>query len=219
MEKDFNVLTLISGRGTNLNSLISKCKNVNFIGVVSNTCAAPGLKIASSAQIPTYCFERSEFASLSEFKNAIRKQANALQPDLIVLAGYMQILEPEFIAIFPGRIINIHPSLLPLYPGLHTHERAIKALDQRHGCTVHVVDSGVDTGPIIAQAAVPVLTEDTPDSLALRVLEQEHRLYPWVIDQLAAATIQIADNTVHWDSRAVLQAKEYGFIIPGGHNE
>lgn len=219
MEKDFNVLTLISGRGTNCNSLISKCKNVNFIGVLSNTCSAPGLQIATEAQIPTFCFERSEYASLQEFKNAIRQQAEDLKPDLIVLAGYMQILEPEFIAAFSGRIINIHPSLLPAYPGLHTHKRALAAGDRLHGCTVHVVDSGVDTGPIIAQAVVPILEQDTSESLALRVLEQEHLLYPWVLDQIAAATIQIAANTVRWDSHAVLQAREYGFIIPGDHNE
>ena len=134
-------------------------------------------------------------------------------PDLVALAGFMVVLQPEFIEAFSGRLINIHPSLLPLFPGLHTHERALEAGVSTHGCTVHYVDAGVDTGPLIAQAVVEVLKDDSQESLTNRVLMREHILYPWVVQRVMSKDITLEERTVRYSSLASQEAREHGFSL------
>lgn len=181
--------------------------------VISNNPAALGLAAASKAGVATVAVPRSAFATVGEQKRGIFEQVKRLNPRLVVLAGYMQILEPYFVAEFAGRIINIHPSLLPQFPGLDTHERALAAGCSEHGCTVHLVDTGVDTGSVIAQAAVQVLPGDTAKTLAERVQAEEHRLFPWVVEQIARANITLVDSTVRYTPQAVEDAHKRGFRI------
>lgn len=217
-QNQYSIIVLISGRGSNLKALIDNAFHYKIKAVLSNRSDALGLEHAKNAGICTLPFDRAEGEKLSQFKSKIRQQIITLSPNIVVLAGYMQIIEPELIHALPGRIINIHPSLLPAHPGLHTHERAIAAGDKEHGCTVHVVDQGVDTGPIVAQAAVPILPTDSAESLAARVLQQEHRLYPWVINQLACQAISIADREIRVSNAARAEAKELGFRLPAMRN-
>lgn len=211
MPKDFKIIVLISGRGSNLKSLIQQRESFNIAGVLSNKPEAPGLAFAREAGIPTYCFDRKNFASMPELKTELLKQAQALQPDLVVLAGFMLILEPDFIAAFPNKIINIHPSLLPDYPGVDTHARALAAGETTHGCSVHVVDEGVDTGPLIAQASCACGLGDSEQSLGERVLKLEHQLFPWVINSLARGDINLAPT--RYSERAQAEARARNFTI------
>jgi len=192
-----SVAVLISGRGSNLKSLIEGAKCYRVTEVISNTTQAAGLKIAEAHGIKTSAFDRVHFDTLIQQKNAIYEATLKTNPDYILLAGFMQIVEGEFVDKVYGKLINIHPSLLPAFPGLHPHEKAIKAGAKEHGCTVHVVDSGVDTGPIIAQIKVAVDPKDTEDSLAAKVLVKEHSLYPWVINNLALKKITINNRTIN----------------------
>ncbi len=155
--------------------------------VISDKPTAGGLAKAQGFGIPTLVFERKNYASKSEHEAAILAALGELAPDIICLAGYMRLISGEFIAPYEGRIINIHPSLLPLFPGLHTHQRAIDSGMKITGCTVHFVTEGMDEGPVIGQAAVPVTAGDTADSLAARVLTVEHKLYPLSLRLLAEA--------------------------------
>lgn len=189
MSVEFRVVVLISGRGSNLEQLILKAVDYKVVGIVSNKAEAGGLRYAKVHDIPAFVIERSQFESLSDQKRAILQKVLELKPDLVALAGFMQIIDPEFIDALSGRVINIHPSLLPKFPGLNTHSRALQASESRHGCTVHFVDKGIDTGKIIAQAEVAVLEDDTEETLAARVLEQEHQLYPKIVNQLARGEI------------------------------
>lgn len=215
MPKDFRIIVLISGRGSNLKSLISHQESFSIAGVLSNKAEAPGLAIARAAGVPCYPFNRAEYPDLTAMKSAILRQAQALKPDLLVLAGFMQILEPEFINAFPGKIINIHPSLLPAFPGIDTHARAIAAKEKIHGCTVHVVDAGVDTGPIIAQARCECRESEEVDALAARVLSLEHRLLPWVVTNIARGNITIGkDGLVTFSPPAREEAAMQNFSIP-----
>ncbi len=154
--------------------------------VGSNDPAASGLAKAAAQGVPTVAIDHRAFASRAEFEAALLEPLLAAEPDIICLAGFMRILTPDFTRRFTGRMLNIHPSLLPKYPGLHTHARAIEAGDAEAGATVHEVTADLDAGPILGQARVPVLPGDTPDSLAARVLVQEHRLYPEVLRRFAA---------------------------------
>ena len=173
---------MISGGGSNMATLIAASRDedypVDFVGVISDYKTAGGLAKAEAAGVPAIAFERKDFTSKAEHEAAILAHLSTLDLDLICLAGYMRLLSPEFIGAWRGKIINIHPSLLPLYPGLHTHQRAIDAGARLAGASVHVVTEGVDEGPLVAQAAVPVLDGDTADTLAARVLKAEHKLYP-----------------------------------------
>ena len=191
MKTKLRVITLISGRGSNLQSLIEHAKNYEIIAVLSNKPAAPGLHFARQANISCHTFERKEFESVQSLKRCMLESALKLAPDVITLAGFMLLVEPEFIAAFPGRILNIHPSLLPKFPGLDTHARAVAAKEREHGCSVHVVDSGVDTGPLIAQAKLQILPGEDEETLAARVLKLEHRIYPWVLNQVALGEIKL----------------------------
>lgn len=207
------IAVLLSGRGSNFTTLVKNCQGVDFIGVISDQASAGGLEHAKNFGIPTSVFDRAQFSTKKEQKAAILAATLALQPDLVCLCGFMQIVAPEFIAAFPNRIINIHPSLLPELPGLDTHARAIAAGANEHGCTVHMVDAGVDTGAIIAQARCPVLTDDTPERLAARVLEQEHRIYPWVVSRIASREIVLASSGPEYSEVIEKDAAQLGFLL------
>ena len=183
------VVVFISGGGSNMLSLLEATKSADYpaqiVAVISDKPEAGGLAKAASAGIATYAFARSDYPSKADHEMAILGKLSELEPDLICLAGYMRLLSGDFIRAYEGRILNIHPSLLPLFPGLHTHERAIEAGARLAGCTVHFVTEGMDEGPVIAQGVVPVLHDDTADSLAARVLTVEHRLYPAALKAVA----------------------------------
>lgn len=171
---------LISGRGSNLEALLQASLPVDWIGVISNRPEALGLNLARTYGIKTQVIDHT-LSCRTQFEQKVINKLDAWGVDLVVLAGFMRVLSPECVAHYSGRLINIHPSLLPAFPGLDTHNRALQAGVKIHGCTVHWVNEGVDSGQIIAQAAVPVYMSDTSKTLGDRVLESEHRLYPAVI--------------------------------------
>ena len=183
------VAILISGGGSNMVRLVESMTGAHParpVLVASNDPAATGLARAQAMGVSVAAVDHRAFGKdRLAFETALLERLAAVEPDLICLAGFMRILTPGFVAQYEGRILNIHPSLLPKYPGLNTHQRALDAGDTEAGCTVHEVTSDLDQGPILGQARVPVLSGDTPDSLAARVLVQEHRLYPAVLRRFA----------------------------------
>jgi phosphoribosylglycinamide formyltransferase-1 len=176
------IVILISGRGSNMQAMLKVAAAerwpAQIAAVISNQPTAAGLDVARAAGIATSAVNHRDYPDREQFDAALAELIDQHSPDLIVLAGFMRILTPGFVNRYFGRLINIHPSLLPSFPGLHTHQQAIDAGVKVHGATVHFVTAELDHGPIIAQAAVPVLDSDTQDTLADRVLEQEHRIYP-----------------------------------------
>ena len=192
------VVVFISGGGSNMMALLEATTAADYpaeiVGVIADKADAGGLAKAAAEGIATFAFVRKDFASKDAHEEAILAQLEALSPDIICLAGYMRLLSGRFIQRYEGRIINIHPSLLPLFPGLHTHQRAIDAGMRVAGCTVHFVTEGMDEGPVIGQAAVPVLTGDTADTLAGRVLTIEHQLYPQSLRLLAEGNVRMEDG-------------------------
>lgn len=172
---------LASGRGSNMQAILNNIHSGNLrarIGVViSDHATAKVLEYAAAAGIPTVCIERKNFATKQQFEEAIAAELLKYEVELVVLAGFMRILGKHFVGMFPGRIMNIHPSLLPSFPGLHAHQQAVAYGARVSGCTIHFVDEGMDTGPIIMQQAVEVLADDTADSLAERIIKVEHALY------------------------------------------
>ena len=194
-----SVVVLISGRGSNLQALLDAGLPVS--AVVSNRADAAGLAIARQRGVPTCVVAHREFASREAFDTALAGEIDRYAPRLLALAGFMRVLTPAFVARYDGRLVNVHPSLLPAFPGLETHERALAAGVKVHGCTVHFVTAELDHGPIIAQAAVPVRPEDTADTLAARVLRQEHVVYPravrWFLEGklvIDAGVVRVRDN-------------------------
>ncbi|HWJ88640.1 MAG TPA: phosphoribosylglycinamide formyltransferase [Pelagibacterium sp.] len=187
------VAILISGRGSNMGALIEAARAPDYpaqiVGVFSNRAAAPGLDVARSEGIATASLAQSRFETRQAFDDALTAVLEEWDVDFICLAGFMRILTPSFTNHWLGRAINIHPSLLPAYKGLDTHARALADQVSEAGCTVHFVTPGLDEGPSIAQARVPVLSDDTPDTLAARVLEQEHLLYPEALRLLCAGDV------------------------------
>ncbi len=187
------VAILISGRGSNMQALIEAAKAPDFpaeiVGVLSNRAAAPGLALAASQGIATASLAQSKFPSRDMFEDIMTQTLESWDVDIVCLAGFMRILGEDFVNRWAGRMINIHPSLLPLYRGLHTHERALADGAKVHGCTVHFVTPGLDEGAAILQAEVPVLPGDTPDTLSDRVLVEEHRIYPEALRMLASGEI------------------------------
>ncbi|MBI3527171.1 MAG: phosphoribosylglycinamide formyltransferase [Betaproteobacteria bacterium] len=184
------IVILISGRGSNLQAVLEAKLNAAIAAVISNNPTAKGLQIAHDAGVESKVVNHRDYPDRTNFDRALADTIAAYRPDLIVLAGFMRILTEEFIERFSGRIMNIHPSLLPAFPGLDTHRRAIDEGVKLHGCTVHFVTPTLDHGPIVIQAAVPVLPDDDEERLAARVLEQEHAIYVQAIrwfldDQLA----------------------------------
>lgn len=183
------VVVFISGGGSNMVSLAHACEAQDFpaeiVAVIADKADAGGLAKAEAMGIETLVFERKAFASKAAHEAAILEALARRKVDIICLAGYMRLVSADFIRPYEGRMLNIHPSLLPLYPGLHTHQRALDAGDSEAGCTVHLVTEGMDEGPVLAQARVPVLAGDSAETLAARVLVEEHKLYPEVLKALA----------------------------------
>jgi phosphoribosylglycinamide formyltransferase-1 len=194
------LVILISGRGSNMEAILAMRPRVPVAAVISNEPAAAGLAVARSEGIATRVVNHRDYADRSAFDRGLAEAIDSYAPDLVVLAGFMRILTDAFVERYYGRLLNIHPSLLPAFPGLHTHRRALEAGCRLHGCTVHFVTAQLDHGPIVIQAAVPVLPSDTEDTLAARVLEQEHRVYPqavrWFCDGQLVLT---AERTVRLD--------------------
>jgi phosphoribosylglycinamide formyltransferase 1 len=175
------IAVLISGRGSNLPSLLGNDLGGDVVVIGSNKADAPGLNIARDAGIAHFVVSHKDFTSREAFDAAMVAALNAHRPDVVVLAGFMRITTTVFTEAFAGRLINIHPSLLPSYPGLHTHARALEDGVKLHGCTVHFVTPELDRGPIIAQAAVQVDDDDTAATLAAKVLRQEHQIFPYAL--------------------------------------
>jgi phosphoribosylglycinamide formyltransferase 1 len=175
------VVVLLSGRGSNFQAIAEANLPVEIAAVISNRPQAAGLDFARSRGIAAIAFDHTAHPDREAFDALLADEIDRHRPDLVVLAGYMRILSPAFIARYEGRLLNIHPSLLPMFPGLNAHERALAEGVKIHGCTVHFVTNQLDHGPIVIQAAVPVWADDTPASLAARVLAQEHRIYPQAI--------------------------------------
>lgn len=184
------VAILISGGGSNMTRLVETMQAEGYAApvlVLSNDAAAAGLERAARAGVPTAAIDHRPFGKdRAAFEAELLKPLLAAAPDVVCLAGFMRVLTPDFVERFAGRMLNIHPSLLPKYPGLHTHERALQAGDAQAGCTVHEVTPVLDDGPILGQARVDILTGDTPDTLAARVLKKEHQLYPAVLRRFVA---------------------------------
>ena len=189
-----SIVILISGRGSNMQAILRAQLDLKVAAVMSNDPQAAGLAIARAAGVETLAFDHRTYADRVAFDTALGDNIDRFAPDWIVLAGFMRILSNDFVARYPGRIVNIHPSLLPAFPGLHTHRRALQAGVRIHGCTVHFVTPQLDHGPIIIQAAVPVLPGDNEDTLAQRVLEQEHRIYPQALGWLAHGAVQLESS-------------------------
>lgn len=184
------IVVLISGSGSNLQALIDACLqgaiNARISAVFSNQAEAYGLQRARNANIPAHFVDPGDFGTRADFDNALADAIDKYQPDLVILAGYMRILSPAFVRHYLGRMLNIHPSLLPKYPGLHTHRKALDNGDSEHGTTVHFVTEELDGGPIILQAKVPIFTQDSEKEIIERIQVQEHAIYPlvtrWFID-------------------------------------
>ena len=196
------IVILISGRGSNMEAILNAHLPLEIAAVISNDVEAKGLATAQSHRIPTAVVPHKAFADRETFDGVLAMEINRYQPDFIVLAGFMRVLTEEFVMRYSGRMVNIHPSLLPSFPGLHTHQRALEAGVRVHGCSVHFVTPGVDSGPLIIQAAVPVLPGDTEATLAARVLAEEHRIYPQAIRWLVDGRVQLAEGEVVYSGMA-----------------
>lgn len=205
------VVVLISGSGSNLQAIIDAQQAgqlpVQICAVISNKDGVKGLTRAQDHKIPAIVLDHRQFASRDSFDARLKEIIDSQAPDIVVLAGFMRILTPEFTRSYEGRMINIHPSLLPKYPGLHTHQRAIEAGDSEHGVTVHFVTDELDGGPAIIQARVPVWANDSEADLAARVLEQEHRIYPLAIKWIAEGRLRMKKG------KTMLDGEE---LPPGG---
>ncbi|MCG9711599.1 phosphoribosylglycinamide formyltransferase [Shewanella insulae] len=198
------VLVLVSGNGSNLQAIIDSSDDnldAEVVGVISNKPNAYGLVRAHQSEIDTSCVIPHEGESRGDYDLRLKAAIDKYQPDLIVLAGFMRILSDDFVKQFEGRMINIHPSLLPKYTGLHTHQRAIDAGDSEHGASVHFVTPELDAGPVILQAKVPVYPEDDASVLAERVHEQEHAIYPLVVKWFSQQRLRMTDGKAYLDDQ------------------
>ncbi len=189
-----SLVVLISGRGSNLQALLEAGLPVS--AVISNVPGAAGLAIAAKRGVPTRVVSHKDFSSREAFDDALAREIDRFSPRLVVLAGFKRVLTPGFVQRYRDRMLNIHPSLLPAFPGLNTHERALAAGVKVHGCSVHFVTADLDHGPIVAQAAIPVRRDDTAASLALRVLKQEHALYARAVRWFLDGKLVIENGTV-----------------------
>lgn len=199
------LVALISGRGSNLQAILDAAASgdldVDIRAVISNRSGAYGLERARRAGVSAITLDHKGFADRASFEAALRRCIDGFCPDLIVLAGFMRILQPDFVAHYASKMLNIHPSLLPNYRGLHTHERVLAAGERVHGASVHFVTPDLDAGPVIVQARVPVLADDDPETLAARVLAQEHRIYPLAVRWYAEGRIRLVGDTVFFDNQ------------------
>ena len=200
MATPLRIGVLASGGGTNLQTLIDRCHDGSLAAeiavVISNNPDTKALQRAEAAGIPVLCINHRNFNDRESFDRAIVSALQDSKVELVVLAGFMRIITQDFIDAFPQRVINIHPALLPAFPGLHVQQQAIDYGARFSGCTVHFVDGGVDTGPIIIQAVVPVQPDDTAETLAARILEQEHRIYPKAIQLIAEGRVRVDGRKV-----------------------
>lgn len=206
------IVVLISGGGTNLQALIDAFQEdpaIDISAVISNRGDAFGLERARRAGIQTRVIEHGDFPDRERFDAALIGLIDDYRPGLVVLAGFMRILSDAFVRHYRGRLMNIHPSLLPKYRGLHTHQRVLEAGDLEHGASIHFVTEELDGGPLIIRARVPVLAGDDADTLAARVLEQEHRIYPLVVSWFAAGRLRLSGETVEFDGRPLTQPLRY----------
>lgn len=198
------VVILISGRGSNMQALLAARDQglaIDVRAVISSDPEAPGLALARAAGVDTAVVPHRDYPDREQYDQALARCIDDYQPALVVLAGFMRILTPGLVNHYLGRMINIHPSLLPEFPGLNTHRRALEAGVQRHGASVHYVTPEVDGGPVVAQVSVPVLATDTPETLAARVLAQEHRLYVKVLQWIASGVVRWHDGIVLYQGK------------------
>jgi phosphoribosylglycinamide formyltransferase-1 len=209
---DCNIVVLISGSGSNLQALIdsiqagadsSKSSPARIAAVISNRADAYGLQRAQDAGIATQVLDHKQFDGREAFDAALVEAIDAFNPQLVVLAGFMRILTPAFVRHYAGRLLNIHPSLLPKYKGLHTHQRALEAGDNEHGCSVHFVTEELDGGPLVVQAVIPVQSNDSPTSLAQRVHQQEHVIYPLAVRWFAEGRLRLTAQGALLDGQAL----------------
>lgn len=201
------IIVLVSGNGSNLQAIINACQNnlINgkIVAVISNKPDVYSLIRAKQANIPSHVINHKEFAIREAFDHQLQLQIEQYQPDLIVLAGYMRILTPHFVQHYSGKMLNIHPSLLPKYPGLNTHRRAMEAGDKEHGTTVHFVTDELDGGPIILQAKVPIFDNDEEQDIVERVLAQEHQIYPLVIKWFCDDRLTMINGRAYLDQTMI----------------
>ncbi|MFZ5502359.1 MAG: phosphoribosylglycinamide formyltransferase [Pseudomonadota bacterium] len=203
------VVILISGRGSNMQSLLEAQMPCHIAAVISNRADAAGLDVAKAHGIATAVISHRDYADRAAFDAALSAEIDRCQPDFVVLAGFMRILTDAFVHHYAGRMINIHPSLLPAYAGVNTHERALRDGVKIHGCTVHFVTPELDHGPIIIQAAVPVLPDDTAQTLSARVLHEEHRIFPQALRWLCSDHVELSSQ-----GRVVIKhRKQTGFPL------
>ena len=200
-----NIVVLISGNGSNLQAIIDACKVNKISGTVravfSNKADAFGLERAREAGIPTHVLSANDFANRDAFDKQLIAEIDNYTPDVVVLAGFMRILSPTFVEHYAEKLLNIHPSLLPKYPGLHTHRQALENGDKEHGTSVHFVTDELDGGPVILQARVPVFAGDTEDDVTARVQTQEHAIYPLVISWFVDGRLKMRDNAAWLDGK------------------
>ena len=197
-----SVVILISGSGSNLQAIIDASKtdaSINIVGVLSNRADAYGLQRATDAQIPTAIIDHTLYSDRLSFDQAMMAQIDAWNPDLVVLAGFMRILTSEFVSHFAGRLINIHPSLLPKFKGTQTHARALEAGEREHGCTVHFVTEELDAGAPIIQAATPIVATDTVESLVEKVHKLEHQIYPLAVSWICSERLKSSADGIALD--------------------
>ncbi|WP_025127010.1 phosphoribosylglycinamide formyltransferase [Pseudomonas sp. PH1b] len=214
MSPTCDVVVLLSGTGSNLQALIDSVQTgdspVRIAAVISNRADAYGLQRAKDAGIPTRFLDHTTFEGREAFDRGLIELIDTFQPKLVVLAGFMRILSGGFVRHYQGRLLNIHPSLLPKYKGLHTHQRALEAGDTEHGCSVHFVTEELDGGPLVVQAVIPVELHDSPQSLAQRVHVQEHRIYPMAVRWFAEDRLTLGDQGALLDGQLLAAS---GYLI------
>ncbi|WP_236201508.1 phosphoribosylglycinamide formyltransferase [Pseudomonas pseudonitroreducens] len=214
MSKSCNVVVLISGSGSNLQALIDSLAGADtpvvIRAVLSNRVDAYGLERARQAGIETRFLDHKSYADRESFDAALIQAIDGFDADLVLLAGFMRILSADFVRHYQGRLLNIHPSLLPKYKGLHTHQRALEAGDAEHGCSVHFVTEELDGGPLVVQAAIPVESDDTPETLAQRVHVQEHVIYPLAMRWFAEGRVRLSEHGATLDGE-LLPASGYSY--------
>ena len=205
-----SIVILISGNGSNLQAIMDNSANGNYriSGVISNKADAYGLLRAQQSNIATQVIDHKQYASRDLFDNALAKAIDAYNPGLVVLAGFMRILGADFVKHYQGRIINIHPSLLPAYPGTNTHQRVLDAGEKQHGVSVHFVTEELDGGPVIAQESIAIEPTDDADSLAEKIHQKEHILYPTVVSWFADGRLRLDGNDAYLDERLLPESGE-----------
>lgn len=199
------IVVLVSGNGSNLQAILDACQqgriNGSVAAVFSNKAEAFGLERARAAEVPAHTLAAAQFADRAAFDRQLMLEIDAYAPDLVVLAGYMRILSAEFVQRYAGRMLNIHPSLLPKYPGLHTHRQAIENGDEEHGTSVHFVTEELDGGPVILQAKVPVFSDDSEEDVTARVQHQEHAIYPLVVSWFVDGRLAMREGAAWLDGQ------------------